>query len=240
MSEIWEQHRPFVIAVLVWLGGSLLFYLAVYLPFSGPVAALDAGPGGGAVTANALAAHYERDGRGVQGAAVFHEAKRAVEAERAGLDAALEKARADLELRPGPGFAIKRTGVERANEYMDVRGRVASKLREEANRANVKIPHELDPRPGGKGKDLPGEGQVDELLFKLAMTGRIVRAAIAARVRRVVSIVHKGGAPRGAPLSQRVVSVRLEGELAQLLCFIKECSTPPREQEKAGGGTGRG
>jgi len=227
MSEMWEQHRPFVIAIATWLGGSLLFLLAVRLPLYPPVAKLRHDDD------TKLAQHYAAPGRTVPNATDFDKAQDAAEAERARLDAELKDVLGSIEFQPRPELVVEPGATQRAYEYAKLRDRLTSELRELANKAGIGIPNELDPRRSAK--DLPGESETDELLFRLAMTDRVVRDAIAARVSRVASLEHQLGAPLGSPLAARVVKVKLEGNLDTLIGFIEKCSTPAGAGGKADG-----
>jgi len=227
VSEIWEHNRPFAVAILVWVGGALLFFFAVHLPFSGPVSELRGDSHGRA----ALAEHYASTERSSLNPVPFADAKRALEGEQAELAAALAGARRRIEFVPTSRFTIGSAVAERPLEYSKIRKAAASELGDLANKASVVIPGELDPR--NNSKSLPKEGETDELLFRLAMTDRVVRTAVAAQVPRVASILHKLGAPRGSPLAQRFVRVRLEGELDHIIRFVGKCSTPPGEKEAA-------
>jgi len=232
VSELWQHNRPFAIAVLTWVGGGLLFFFAVHLPFSGPVSELRRDSRRRAE----LARHFAPAKRASPDTVPFSDAKRALAAEQAELAAALAAARRRIEFVPPQRFNIAADVAERPLEYSKIRKAAASELRDLANRASVVIPSELDPR--NNSKSLPRKDEIDELLLRLAMTDRIVRAAVAARVPRVASIVHKPGAPRGSPLAQRFVRVKLEGELDQIVRFIGKCSTPPDARPAAPTGAG--
>ncbi len=228
MGDLWERSRPFAIALGLWVGGSLLFLLAVRLPFSGPIAALRGG------SAAELAAHYESLGQPNPKAKRLGDAKRAAQQERADLDLALAEALRFVAFVPGPRFAIRQDVAEHANEYMNVRERATAELRELANKAGVQIPGELDPR--ADPRKLPTRNEIDGLLFRMAMSDRVARVAIAAQVPRVAEIKHDLGAPRGSPLAERLMTVKLEGGLDAIVDLVDRVSTPPTEEDNAGGG----
>lgn len=232
MSEMWEQHKPFTVAVIVWLAGSLLFLLAVHLPLSGPVAELRAD------VADELKKHYAA-GEPAPGAVPFEQAERAAQTERARLDAALAGACERIEFKPQSEFTIAPDAPQRAYEYTKIRDKVAAELRELANKASLTIPGQIDPR--ANAKNLPRESEADELLFRLAMTDRVIRNAAAARVAHIVSMAHELGPPRGAPFAERRLGLTLVGELDEIVRFIERCSSPPAEPapgEREGAGRG--
>ena len=228
MTELWDSNRPFGIAIAVWVVGGLLFLLAVRLPFSGPVDRLETDT----ARRDELARHYG-SGSQAPNTEPFSAAKKATDAERDALRSALHAARSQVEFKPGPAFAIDPQLAERANTYMNVVKRVASDLHQEANKRGAAIPAALDPR--SDGKELPKKEEVDQLLFRLAMSDRIVRTAFAAKVPQVAEINHRLGAPRGVPLAQRLVTVKLIGGLDQIVAFIRECSTPAPASDGRGG-----
>jgi len=220
---MWQQDRPFSIALIVWVGGALLLFLAVHLPLSGPVDALRDG-GGGLPTGDEIAKHYESPGGDTPAAASFARVEAAASNRRAQLDTELDAARKRIEFRPGPGFVVAPGVKQRGYEYTRIRDQLAPKLREMANRANVRIPNDIDPRRAGTA--LPREDEADELLFRLAITDRVVRGAVAAGVPQVADIIHDLGAPRGAPFAERRVEVALVCGLDELVGFIGKCSAP--------------
>jgi hypothetical protein len=242
VSEMWEQHKPFSVALIVWLGGGLLFLLAVRLPLSGPVAALrgaDVEGAAGLPSKDDLKKHYApADGMSV-GAAPFADAEAAVKKQGARLDAELNTAVQQIEFRPGPGFVVALNVKQRAYEFTRIRDAIAPKLREMANKANVRIPNEIDPRQNAK--ELPREREADELLFRLAMTDRIIRCAVAAGVGHLAGVRHDLGAMRGAPFAERRVEVKLVCGLDEIIAFIGKCSLPldegaPEDAVKQSGG----
>jgi len=217
MTELWEQHRPLVIALLVWAVGGALLLLAVHLPLGAPVAALQA---------RGATDELRRFIGTSPPARTFREAREiAVKDGWKRVDSALAAARARVEFKPGPDFVIDPKAVQRAYEYTKVRDRVAAALRELANKAGVVVPAELDPR--GDSKGLPPENDTDELLVRLAVTDRIVRNAVAAQVNHLAELRHELGSPRGVPLAERVVRVKLEAGLDSLVRFLEKCSNPP-------------
>ena len=241
MSEMWEHHKPFSVAVLVWLAGSLLFLLAVHLPLAGPVSALRSDAGSADVPSQAdLKKHYAlADGTMSIDVAPFADGEAAVKKDGARLDAELKTATAQIEFRPASEFVVAANVSQRAYEFTRIRDALAPKLREMANRASVRIPNDIDPRPGAK--DLPRESQADELLFRLAMTDRVIRCAIAAGSGHLAEIKHNLGAPRGTPFAERRVDVKLVGGLDEIIAFIAKCSAPsngaaPEGAGKQGGG----
>jgi hypothetical protein len=215
---MWQQNRALVLAVVVWLAGSVLFYLVVHLPLSGPAAELERSK-----LAERLAAHYTRPGKTPAGEPLEDVSQRA-QAEREAADRALAEAARLVVFRPRPEYRLPPETAERRVEYVRLRDDATARLVELANKAGVAVPPMLDPRPKSTG--LPGKSEIDELLVRLAMTDRVVRSAVAARVPRVAKIEHELGAPRGQPLSRRLVHVRVEGVLDTVVRFIEACSTP--------------
>jgi hypothetical protein len=232
LNETWKENRAFVAAIVVWLAGSVLFYLVVHLPLSGPVAELDRSK----LTAR-LGAHYARPGQTSPGEP-FARAWQRAEARRKKLDAALAEAGRLVVFEPRPEYRIPADAVERRVEYVRIRDATTSRLTELANKAGVQVPAALDPRPRATG--LPGKEELDELLMRLAITDRVVRAAAAAPVPRVEKIEHVLSAPRGAPLSRRLVKVRVVGDLNAVVRFLDACSTPPGSPNGANAASGGG
>lgn len=228
MGNLWEGSRPFAIALILWVGGSLLFFLGIRLPFSGPIAALRGG------SATELAAHYESPGRPNPQAKRFDDVERTTQQERKALNEALADARRFIAFVPGPRFAIREDIAEHANEYMNVRERAMAELRELANKAGVQIPDELDPR--AEPRKFPARNEIEGLLFRMAMSDRVARAAVASQVPRVVEIKHDLGAPRGTPLAERLMTVKLEAGLDVIVDLIDRVSTPPADKDNAGSG----
>lgn len=241
MSEMWEQHKPFSMAAIVWAGGALLFLFAVHMPLAGPVSALrDEAARGSSLPRRAdLEKHYASPSQAGLGAILFAKVERSAGKERTALDTELMSARERIEFRPRPQFIVAADATQRAYEYTRIRDALAPRLRELANKASVKIPHEIDPRLSSKA--LPNESETDELLFRLAMTDRIVRSAVAAGIDHLAEIKHDLGAQRGKPFAERRVEVKLVCGLDELMGFIGKCSLLPDEdaaenEKKRGGG----
>jgi len=241
VSEMWEQHKPFSVAAIVWAGGALLFFFAVHMPLAGPVSALrDEAARGSSLPKRAdLEKHYASPGQAGLGAALFAQVERSAAKERAALDTELTSAKERIEFRPKPEFVVAADATQRAYEYTRIRDALAPRLRELANKASVKIPHEIDPRLSSKA--LPNESETDELLFRLAMTDRIVRSAVAAGIDHLAEIKHDLGAQRGKPFAERRVEVKLVCGLDELIGFIGKCSSLPAEnaaenEKQPGGG----
>jgi hypothetical protein len=237
MTELWQHDKLFVVALLVWLGGGLLVYLFVHLPLAGPVDELRHSRTGQAGTGRLqLAHHYARPGAPVPpDAAPYDEAKEKASERATALDTALEAARERVEFRPAARFSIPEDAPQRPFEYTKVRDAVAAELRQLAHKAGAAIPSQLDPRSRG-ARDLPKESQVDDLLFRLGMTDRLVRAALDARLGRVALIDHKAVPAQPGALASRLVEERIEGGLDQVVRFIELCSTPPDVASKEGAG----
>ena len=236
---MWEHHKPFSVAILVWLAGGLLFLLAVRVPLAGPVSALRDDGGSANVPSQAeLQKHYApADGVG-GGGKPFADGEAVVKKDGARLDAALKTATTQIEFRPAPGFVVAPNVPQRAWEYTRIRDALGLELEALANRASVRIPNDIDPRANAKG--MPRENEADELLFRLAMTDRIIRCAVAVRAGHLSGIKHDLGALRGAPFSERRVNITLVGGLDQIVAFIGKCSTPfngaaPESAAKQGG-----
>ncbi|MFH1732339.1 MAG: hypothetical protein ABIF82_11915 [Planctomycetota bacterium] len=241
MSEMWEQHKPFTVSAIVWVGGAFLFLFAVHMPLAGPVSALrdEAARGAGLPGRADLEKHYASPAQANLGAALFAQVETSADKERTALDTELMSARELIEFRPKPEFIVAADAAQRAYEYTRIRDALAPRLRELANKASVKMPHEIDPRLSSKA--LPSESETDELLFRLAMTDRIVRSAVAAGVGHVAEIKHDLGAQRGKPFAERRVEVKLVCGLDELIGFVGRCSLLPAEnaaenKEKPGGG----
>lgn len=239
---MWEQHKPFTVAAIVWVGGALLFLFAVHMPLAGPVSALrDEAAGGAGLPKRAdLEKHYASPGQATLGGALFARVVTAAGKEEAALDTELVAAMERIEFRPKPEFIVAADATQRAYEYTRIRDALAPRLCELANKASVKIPHEIDARRSSKA--LPNESETDELLFRLAMTDRIVRSAVAAGAGHLAEIKHDLGAQRGKPFAERRVQVKLVCGLDELIGFIGKCSLPPAEkaaehEKNPGGGT---
>ena len=242
---MWEQHKPFTVAAIVWVGGALLFLFAVHMPLAGPVSALrDEAAGGAGLPKRAdLEKHYASPGQATLGGALFARVVTAAGKEEAALDTELVAAMERIEFRPKPEFIVAADATQRAYEYTRIRDALAPRLCELANKASVKIPHEIDARRSSKA--LPNESETDELLFRLAMTDRIVRSAVAAGAGHLAEIKHDLGAQRGKPFAERRVEVKLVCGLDELIGFIGRCSLLPAEnaaeeaaenEKKRGGG----
>ena len=127
MSEMWEHHKPFSVAVLVWLAGGLLFLLAVRMPLAGPVEALRNDAGGASVPSQEeLLKHYApADGMSI-GGKPFADGEAVVKRDGARLDAALKAATTQIEFRPAPGFVVAPNAPQRAWEYTRIRDALRS------------------------------------------------------------------------------------------------------------------
>jgi len=235
MIEMWEQNRPLAAALLLWTVGLLLFFLLVHLLLGGPVAELK----GSEITAGQLAASYCRrsDPTTPPKAASAQSVKTELDDQWARLGATLARARQLVEFRPRQELTIPRGIAQRNVKYMDIRdNKVVAVLEQLAKKAGVLLPANLDPRRKGTG--LPDEREVDELAFRLAMTDRIVRAAVAAEVEGLAEIRHELGSPRGAPLAQQTVNVKLRGQLDQIIRFLARCSPPASDPASGDSGGG--
>jgi hypothetical protein len=228
VTELWEEHKPFVIAMLVWAVGGLLFLFAVHLPLGAPVSELKADRGSEA----ALRRSYRTS---APAGIAYDDAHRALTARRSQLDTALAKARAHVEFKPGEMFCIPKDAAQREIEYTKVRDAAVAQLLDLANRTGVMVPSDYDPRSKDKKKDLPSPAETDDLLVHLAMADRVVRAAVEAKVVRLSSIRHKLGSPHPAPLAEREMKVRIDTGLDQLVSFLDQCSRPPKSAKSGGG-----
>jgi len=220
MTGARKGRGPFLLAVCVWLIGGLLFAGAVHLFFSVPVRAL---AGGRDVPTRAeLAEHYasaDRPDATLPAATV----ERALQDDRARLDAALARARRLTEFTPGPDFAVGRDPADAAR-FSGVRGATVARLRKLADGVGVALPEALPPGP-----DAPQAGmEVAELLFRLAMTDRLIRSAAAAEVAAVHSVAHRPAATANGLFLERQVDVEVSGELAGIVAFVERCTSPPR------------
>ncbi len=237
---MWEHHKPFSVAVLVWLAGGLLFLFAVRMPLAGPVSDLRNDAGGANVPSQAeMQKHYASADGSSSGGRPFADGEAVIKKDGARIDAALKTATAQIEFRPAPGFVVAPNVPQRAWEYTRIRDALWIELEAMANRASVRIPNDIDPRP--RAKNMPRESEADELLFRLAMTDRIIRCAVAAGAGHLAEIKHDLGALSGAPFAERRVDVRLVGGLDEIVAFIGKCSMPfngaaPEAAGKRGGG----
>ena len=229
MSRMWDQDKPFVIAGLLWLGGGAVLLLWVCLPSSRGAAGRTSDR-----ASAALAIHYAAAGPIPPGGRPYDEARAAADREQAELDDALREARAAIEFRPAAELAIPDDAAARGKAYLAIRDKIARELRDRAAKAGVRIPADLDPRkdPGSP----PDDDRADELLFRLAMTARVVRAAVAQGGPEVLAIEHPRRGPEGTPLTRRTMTVHLAGGLDEILRFIKTCGAPPADPAKSGRG----
>ncbi len=231
MTGWWDDHRPFTIALLTWAVGGLLFLLIVRLPFGGAIAELRADEGSRAE----LQRFYQDPEAGASAARPHDEARRRLTTVRQELDAALEASRAYVEFKPGKAFRIPAEATEREIEYTKLRDAATALLLQVANQAGVAVPLDYDPRTSDQRKELPSAEETDPLLMPLAMADRAVRAAIRANVQRVLSVHHRLGTPRGAPLAEREVVIELHTGLDALVAFLEDCSTPPEAPAQGSG-----
>ncbi|MFW6108076.1 MAG: hypothetical protein ACOC70_02630 [bacterium] len=209
MKRPWKQNRPFALAAALWSAGLVAFL--VYLPVSLRGRRPE-------IPDRELAGYYRRNGLTPPGLRPAERVREAATRSLGELDACIGRAA----FTPGAEFQVD-AAADPARQYATLRSKTLASLRERAADTGLALPDELP--PGGGQAALPTE-PIDELLPRLALTGRVVEAALHAGLDRVAAISHRPSELTKALLAVHPVTVQVEGALDEVTGFVRACCRP--------------
>lgn len=135
------------------------------------------------------AAQMRREIRNQYGAGVsIEQAIRELQEQERQLEARIQELTAAVAFVPDERFRLEGNVPQAGLRYASTRDRLQAVLAEEAARIGLSLPGTLDPR--GETRTV-ADDEAAEMLFRLAMNERVVRAAIRARLRRIDSLKHE-------------------------------------------------
>lgn len=209
MKRLWRQNKPFVAAAALW--GAGIAALLAYLPF----AARGRRP---EIPDRKLAAYYRCDGLTPPGVRPAERVREAAARSLGELNRLIGRAT----FTPGDEFQVD-AAADPARQYVALRKKTLAPLRARAAQAGLALPDRLPP-DGGEAP-LPTE-PVDELLPRLALTARVVEAALGAGLDRIAAITHRPNELTKALVAVHPVTVVVEGELDEVTGFVRACCRP--------------